>query len=156
MTAKQYLGRVHHLRRQCESLERKIMLLRAKAEGLRAITYDKDKVMASPTNTIEEAVTELVNLEGVYRDYILMYSDAIATLIKQINGMEDQRHVEILTLRYIEERKTPDRYGRWTLSWMDIAKKAHMSYSVATKLHGEALKAFAEKYLQEDEKNEKK
>ena len=149
MTAKQYLGRVHHLRRQCESLERKIMLLRAKAEGLRAITYDKDKVQVSPTNTIEEAVTELVNLESRYKELIIRYSEAITTRIDQIQGLEDPRYAEVLMMRYIEEEPHA-RNGQMTFD--DIAEEMHYSVSRIRFLHGAALQAFAKKYLQDNTK----
>ena len=149
MTAKQYLSRVHQLRRQCESLERKILLLRAKAEGLRGITYDKDKVMTSPTNTIEEAVTELVNLESRYKELIIRYSEAITTRIDQIQGLEDPRYVEVLTLRYIEEEPHA-RNGQLTFD--DIAEEMHYSTKHIRSLHGAALQTFANKYLKDEAK----
>ena len=143
MTAKQYLGRVHHLRRQCESLERKIMLLRTKAEGLRAITYDKDKVQVSPTNTIEEAVTELVNLEMRYHGMIIAYSKTISTCIEQIQAMDDPRHAELLMLRYIEEEP---KATNGQLTFDDIADKMHYSKMQILRLHEQALGAFFNKY----------
>lgn len=149
MTAKQYLSRVHHLRRQCESLERKIMLLRTKAEGLRAITYDKDKVQVSPTNTIEEAVVELTNLEDRYRHLIVAYSEAISTRIEQIQSLPDSRHSEVLMLRYIEEEPNAPG-GRMTFD--DIAEEMHYSRIQIVRLHGQALQAFEERYLKNDTK----
>ena len=144
MTAKQYLSRVHHIRRQCEALERKIMLLRTKAEGLRAITYDKDKVQVSPTNTIEEAVVELMNLEARYKELIIRYSEAITTRIEQIQNLDDPRYAEVLMLRYInEEPKAP----RGQKSFDDIADEMGYKYDHVLHLHGMALKAFTEKYL---------
>ena len=149
MTAKQYLSRVHHLRRQCESLERKILILRTKAEGLRAITYDKDKVQVSPTNTIEEAVTELMHLENVYHDYIVAYSEAITKRIQQIQALPDARLAEVLMMRYIqEEPKAPG--GRMTFD--DIAEEMHYSRIQIVRLHGQALQAFEERYLKDDTK----
>lgn len=149
MTAKQYLGRVHQLRRQCESLERRILLLRAKAEGLRGITYNKDKVQVSPTNTIEEAVTELVNLESRYKELIIRYSEAITTRIEQIQGLDDPRHIEVLTLRYIEEEP---RARNGQLSFDDIADRMHYSTKHIRHLHGAALQTFADKYLNDEAK----
>ena len=143
MTAKQYLGRVHHLRRQCESLERKIMLLRAKAEGLRGITYDKDKVQVSPSNTIEEAVTELVNLESRYKELIIRYSEAITTRIDQIQGLEDPRYAEVLMMRYIEEEP---KATNGQLTFDDIADKMHYSKMQILRLHEQALISFFNKY----------
>ena len=143
MTAKQYLSRVHHLRRQCESLERKIMLLRTKAEGLRAITYDKDKVQVSPTNTIEEAVTELANLETHYHGLIIEYSRTITACIEQIQSMDDPKHSELLMLRYIEEEP---RATNGQLTFDDIADKMHYSKMQILRLHEQALEAFFDKY----------
>lgn len=144
MTAKQYLGRVHQLRRQCESLERRILLLRAKAEGLRGITYDKDRVQVSPSNTIEEAVTELVNLEMRYHGLIVEYSDVISTCIRQIQSLPDPRYVEVLMMRYIdEEPRSLD--GR--KSFDDIADKMGYTYGSIRHLHSDALQEFAKRYL---------
>ena len=144
MTAKQYLGRVHQLRRQCESLERKILLTRAKAEGLRGITYDKDRVMTSPTNNIEEAATELVSLETKYKELIIRYSEAITTRIEQVHGLDDPRYVDVLLLRYIDE---DPKAVRGQKSFDDIAKDMGYKYDHVLHLHGMALKAFTEKYL---------
>ena len=146
MTAKQYLSRVHHLRRQCESLERKILILRTKAEGLRAITYDKDKVQVSPTNTIEEAVVELSNLEDRYRHLIVAYSEAISTRIDQIQSLPDPRHAEVLMLRYIEEEPNAPG-GRMTFD--DIAEEMHYTKRQVLRLHGKALTAFEKRYAED-------
>ena len=152
MTAKQYLGKVHHMRRQCERLERKLQLMWAKAEGLRAMTYDQEKVKTSPTNMLEEAAVEMARIEGRYRSMIEAYARAIDIRTKQIQTLENPIYAEILMMRYIEERDKPDRNGGWQLTLEEIAKDMHYSYDHVARLHGQALQAFQNKYLNDDKK----
>lgn len=143
MTAKQYLNKAHHLRRQCEALERKILLIRTKAEGLRAVTYNKDKIQTSPSNVLEEAVLELDNLEKRYREMVRVYSGAIEARIQQIQSLSDPRHAEVLMLRYIvEEPAAPG--GQMTFD--DIADTMHYAKITVVRIHGRALQEFTEKY----------
>ena len=152
MTAKQYLGKVHHMRRQCERLERKLQLMWTKAEGLRAMTYDHEKVKTSPTNMLEEAAVEMARIEGRYRSMIEAYARAIDLRTKQIQALENPTYAEILMMRYIEERDRPDRNGGWQLTLEEIAKDMHYSYDHVARLHGKALQAFQNKYLNDDKK----
>ena len=152
MTAKQYLGKVHHMRRQCERLERKLQLMWTKAEGLRAMTYDQEKVKTSPTNMLEEAAVEMARIEGRYRSMIEAYARAIDIRTKQIQTLENPIYAEILMMRYIEERDQPDRNGGWQLTLEEIAKDMHYSYDHVARLHGQALQAFQNKYLNDDKK----
>lgn len=154
MTAKHYLMKVHTLRKQCESLERKFMLVRSKAEGIKGISYDKDRVQTSPTNTLEEAAVELVSIEERYKDLIHEYNTAIVIRVQQIQAMENPTYAEVLTLRYIEDRPK-EKDGSWQLTLDEIADRMGYSYVHVARLHGEALQAFEKqysKYLEDDKK----
>ena len=142
MTAKQYLSKAHHLHRQCESLEHKLIMLRSKAEGLDAVRYDADKVKATPANSMENALAELVDVEMRYKNLIVKYNRAIITISKQIQNMTNQTYAEILRLRYLEE----DKDGR-QLTLAEISKEMGYSIGRAEHLHGEALKAFEKQYF---------
>ena len=141
--AKTYLNKAHHLRRQCEALERKILLIRTKAEGLRAVTYNKDKIQISPTNVLEDAVLELDHLEKRYRRMITKYTTEIETRIQQIESLPDPRQVEVLMLRYIyDEPAAPG--GQMTFD--DIADTMHYAKITVLRIHGQALQEFSQRY----------
>lgn len=145
MTAKQYLEKVHYLRKRCDSIDRRLRFLRARAEGMRGISYDADRVQTSPGNSLEAAVVDMVQIETEYRDLIAEYAAAVATRSKQITAMADARYAEILWLRYIE---TTDRGRQMTLD--DIAEEMGYSKSHIARLHGAALQAFAKAYGKDD------
>ena len=142
MKPKTYLSEIHRLRRMAQRLERKIETLRHRAEGLKGITYDKDRVQTSPANAIEEAVTELVDVEAKFAEVSHRYSEAVRIRTDQILDMEDARYAELLFLRYVDDGKT----GKGnTLD--DVAELMHYSPSWVKKAHGRALQIFGNKYL---------
>ena len=143
MTAKQYLSQVHALRRQIEALEEQIEFLTTKAAGVKGITYDGDRVDASPENTLEATVIELAEITNRFNRRVLKYSRLVLKITEQINGMENADHVELLTLRYLQ---TDKRGKRMTLD--RIARKMNRSPDRIWHMHGEALAAFEKKYLQ--------
>lgn len=75
--AKQFLFKVAYLPMEIESLMLEIEVMRARAEGLGAIRYDKDRVQTSPQDTM---------------------SDAVIRLIEFVDGLE-HKHVELVEQR---------------------------------------------------------
>lgn len=145
MTAKQYLEKVHYLRKRCDSIDRRLRFLRARAEGMRGISYDRDRVQTSPHNQLEAAVVDMVAIETKYAALLAEYTEAVEIRAKQITSMDDARYAEILWLRYIE---TTDHGRPMTLD--DIADEMGYSVSHVTRLHGAALQAFAREYGKDD------
>ena len=143
MTAKQYLSQVHAIRRQIEALEEQIEFMTTKAAGVKGITYDVDRVDASPENTLEATVIELAEITNRFNRRVLKYSRLVLKITEQINGMDNADHVELLTLRYLQ---TDKRGKRMTLD--RIARKMNRSPDRIWHMHGEALAAFEKKYLQ--------
>lgn len=77
INAKKFLFHVAYLPMQIESIMLEIEVMRAKAEGLGAIRYDKDRVQTSPQDTM---------------------SDAVIKLIEFVDGLEE-KHVELVEQR---------------------------------------------------------
>lgn len=140
MTAKQYLMEVHKLRRRIASLELQQEELRTKAEGLKAIVYDRDKVQTSVANRFDSIMTELVTVQEEYARTIAECYAAIAMREKKISALSQQGYIDVLRLRYIEQDK-----GR-QLTLAQIAKRMGYSFDRARHLHGEALREYGRRY----------
>ena len=149
MKPKTYLSEIHRLKRMTQRLEHKIETLRNRAEGLKGITYDKDKVQTSPANAIEEAVVELVDLETRLVEVSHRYAEAARIRTDQILDMDDPRYAELLFLRYVDDGK--DGKGN-TLA--DVADMMNYSLDWTFRLHGMALQAFGNKYLKPDKQKQ--
>lgn len=142
MTAKEYLLQIRTLRRRCESLENQLQELRTQAEGVKAITYDKDRVQTSPDNRMEILMLRIVDIESKYVKTLANCHAAIQIREKQIAGLDNQLFAEVLTLRYIDNR-----------SFDDMARIIQQKYpgkvyrnDYIRHVHGWALKAFENKY----------
>jgi len=149
MKPKTYLSEIHRLKRMTLRLESKIEALRHRAEGLKGITYDKDKVQASPENTMEEALAELVDLEQRLVEVSHKYAETARIRTEQILSMDDARYAELLFLRYVDDGK--DGKGN-TLA--DVADMMNYSLDWTFRLHGMALQAFGNKYLKPDKQKQ--
>lgn len=145
MTAKEYLSEIQKLRRQIGHIENKLTELRAKAEGVKAITYDDDRVKTSTENRAEDALVKLIDLEERYEDTIREYHDAIQIREEQIRTMKKPEHVELLMLRYVED----DGSGR-QLTFDQIADRMGYSRDHVNKMHGGALNEFERTFLKDD------
>lgn len=134
MTAKEYLLEIHKSRRILHTLEQRAEELRTQAEGLKAIAYDKDKVQVSPSNTMEEVIIKLVEVEEEYGRQVLKYHEAVLIRIRQIEALSAQS-AELLTLRYIDG-----------LSLWKVSKRMHLSFDRVRHLHGIALEEFRKRW----------
>lgn len=142
MTAKEYLLQVRRASIAKKHCEERLDELRAQAGGLRAITYDKDKVQVSPSDTLLEAIVRLTEIEVEYGRRIVKYERTKAYISAQIDAMDDPVHTMLLTLRYVKE--TPR--GRM-IPLRTIADIMGYDYERLRHLHGEALEAFRKQYL---------
>ena len=135
MTAKQYLIEINKYHRICLSLQDQIEDLRHQIGGLRAITYDKDRVQVSPSNKMEELVPKLIKLEERYTRNLIKYKAEVLKRTKQIAELPNPLHVTVLTLRYCQNKR-----------WEEIAAETGYTFRHITRVHGDALQAFARKY----------
>ena len=142
MTAKQYLMEVHKLRRRISSLELQQEELRTKAEGLKAIVYDKDKVQTSVANRFDTIMTELVTVQEEYARTIAECYAAIAMREKKISALQP-RYAEVLMWRYVKQHEKDGRM----YYFREIAKKMNYSEVQIKRVHSQALAAFESRWM---------
>lgn len=142
MTAKEYLTDIRRQRLHCLSLAERLEEIENQVLGLKAITYDKDRVQVSPSNKMEELYVKLDSISEKFARSMIKYQTAVQKAERQIGDMPKETHREILTLRYLRD----DDYGR-QFTFEQIACIMHKSYEWVCHLHGYALKEFERMYL---------
>lgn len=141
MTAKQYLSEVIKLKKKAQSLAQKEEDLRTKAEGLRAIAYDKDKVQVSTSDRMPEVIAEMVEVQAEIGETIAECYRQIKEREDRIGALKSIRQIEVLRWRYLE-----DKEGR-QYTFEEIAEKMHVSdRTVVFRMHKRAIKAFEAKW----------
>lgn len=141
MTAKEYLLEIQKFKRTADALGEKAEALRTEMEGLKAITYDRDRVQVSPTNRVEELMPRLVELEEKYGEALYCYHERILASTEIINSLQSKLQARLLILRYFEDR-----------SWEQITKELNpdrdkpYAYEHVIRLHGKALVNFSKKF----------
>lgn len=141
MTAKDYLMEIRTLRRTVRTLEQQAEDLRTRAEGLKALRYDKDKVQVSLTNQLERILPRLIEADAKYAEALIECKAEELKRTQQIKQLGRADYSEVLRLRYIEEGE----HGR-QLSLEEIAVRTNRSFDRIRHLHGEALQYFDRKY----------
>lgn len=135
MTAKEYLSKIQTYRQMMEAYLLRIEELYHEATGIKAIVYDKDRVQVSPENRFEQMMVRIDAEVEKWAKARLRYEDEVRKRTEQIAEMENSLHVRVLTLRYIEGKR-----------WEEIACIIGYSFRHVTRLHGQALNAFARQY----------
>ena len=140
MTAKEYLSQVIKLKKKAESLTRKEEELRSRAEGLKAIVYDKDKVQVSAIDKMPDAIAELIETQVKLATTIAACYQYIARCEEMIGQLHSVKQAEVLRWRYIEDNAGRQYYFSEIAEKMDI-----QDTSTVIKLHKRALKSFQKK-----------
>lgn len=140
MTAKEYLSQVIKLKKKAESLTRKEEELRSRAEGLKAIVYDKDKVQVSAIDQMPDAIAELIETQVKLATTIASCYQYIARCENMISQIHSVKQAEVLRWRYIEDNAGRQYYFSEIAEKMDI-----QDTSTVIKLHKRALKSFQKK-----------
>lgn len=141
MTAKDYLMEIQKCKRTADDLDARAEVLRTQMAGLKAITYDKDRVQVSPSNKMEELIALLVDIEERYADALIKYHHKIIVCTEQVNSLKSRLQSRLLVLRYFNDE-----------SWEQIAQDLNpgrarpYSYEYIIRLHGKALKNFSKKF----------
>lgn len=141
MNPKQYLAKISIYRRTLRRIEMHIEELYARASGVKAVTYDGDKVQSSPENRLEKVMAEIDNEKRQWNKLHAKYERELRKRVDMIARLDHADHVEILMLRYVET----DAAGR-SLTFRRIADRMHLSEDRVKHLHGEALQAFGRRY----------
>ena len=136
MNAKEYLEQIESLDIKIKQKEEQLECLRETAGGAAAIRYDKENVQVScVTDIVERNVIKLVELEEQIFTEKVRLESIKNTIIEQIQGLEDNRYIQILYLRYVK-----------MLKFMEISKQTDYDYDYVRVLHGEALGYFEMRY----------
>lgn len=141
MTAKEYLLEIQKCKRTADLLDERAEALRTKMEGLKAITYDKDRVQVSPSNKMEELIPLLVEIEERYAEALIKYHRRILVCMEQVDSLQSSLQSRLLVLRYFNDE-----------SWEQIAQDLNpdreqpYSYEYVIRLHGKALQNFSKKF----------
>lgn len=135
MTAKQYLNQAIFLRNMIRRTENQLEEIRARAEGVGAIRYDKISVQSSPKNALETFVIQMEKAERKQLELIGEYYSTYATIQAQISSVEPEIYRQVLSLRYLDGMRL-DR----------ISDMLDYSDSYIRHIHGRALQAFDRKF----------
>lgn len=140
MKAKEYLSEIRTHQQLIRALEQKAEELRTQAEGMKAITYDKDKVQVSPESRMEDLVVRLVEIEERIGAELVKYYEALDVRLRQIRELPPDC-AEILIQRYVMTGPKGE-----PLTWEQIAVNIARSFSYVTHMHGIALQAFSKRF----------
>ena len=136
MSAKEYLGEIRRLTAVIDSYQRSIDILRSDIEGIRGISYDKDRVQSTASDsTILNQIIRLEELAGKMGDVMIERAKKRAEITSQITLMPNRNYMQILFKRYVEFKK-----------FELIAVEMGYSYDYVRELHGQALDEFGKKY----------
>ena len=138
LDARNYLRQIHRLETRISMRQRQIKDLRRSMAYLHSVDYSADRVQTSPSGAgFTTDAIRLADMELDIERKIAACEKLRETIISQIDGMDDQRYVDVLSRVYIHR-----------MDLMDIAAEMNYDYYWCCHLHGEALKAFERQYPQ--------
>ena len=135
MTAKEYLDHIKRCYQTMQALYDRLVEVRTKIEGLKAITYDRERVQVSPSNKTEELIAQLVDTEDKLSKEVREHFDEVVEATKRIYSLDNERQIQVLEMRYIKGMR-----------WQVIADELNIEYRSATRMHKKALRNFERKY----------
>lgn len=142
MTAKKYLSQIQWYRENLAEIEQHLDELYTKAQGIKAQTYDQDRVQVSSRNLFEEAMIELDAAAAEWARMQVEYQKALRLRIEQIGGIEKPLHAELLQLMYVDGLSL-----RMATAKIQIAHPDRVyGENYMRQVHGWALDAFDKKY----------
>lgn len=135
MTAKEYLLQLDTLRDEIESTNLALEKIFTEASGIKAITYDKDRVQVSPSNYAENFMVKLAELGDEYAQMQMKYKLERDKRIAMINGLPKKEHRKVLRKRYVDGKR-----------FEEIAVECPFSYRHVKRLHKQGLQTFEKMY----------
>lgn len=103
--------------------------------------YSADRVQSAPVDSLSQNVGRMLDIEKSIRQKLMAYIEMKTRIVDEIQQLEDERYIEILYKRYVEYK-----------SITAVAYEMGYEYTWICHLHGEALKAFGDKYLKNTNK----
>lgn len=135
MTAKLYLKRIKILDMMINHRLKQAEDIRDKAFTVSAIDTTKERIQSSPSADGNKYIERYVDLMNEIDDLIDRYVDSKNIVINQIHNLDNEKHSEVLYLRYVEY-----------LLFNEIAVRMHYTKDYIWKLHREALNEFEKQY----------
>jgi len=140
MEAKEYLAQIRLLDIRIQQKQQEYNNLRL-ITSIKGVDYSQERVQVSPENKMCKMVTEYIDMQDKINASISHLMALKNTIIIQIQGLSNIKHVELLYKKYAEYK---------TLKL--ISKEMVYSYDYTRELHRCALQEFQEKILQSSHK----
>lgn len=134
--AKSYLMQIRWIDDDIKREEEEIIKLTAMAEGLRAITYDRDKVQTSGNDCNTDTIIKLLEYKAKIEADSLELIELRSIIRNQIAAMQDPIYKQILFRYYMDGQR-----------FETIASDLNYSYQYIINAHGRALQAFEKLYM---------
>ena len=135
MDTKQYLQQISRLDRMIQNKLAEISQLRELAMSVSAVK-NEERVQTTPNfDKIGTAYCKIEEMEEKLDKLIDEFVDKKNLIISQIDKIENETYYEILFARYIEKK-----------TFEKIADEMNYSFRNTTRLHGQALREFENKF----------
>ncbi len=138
MTAREYLGQLWELDRKIQQCMRQVEELKQAATGISAMTAGERVQTSGKSDRISSMVGQYVDLQQRIEAMIAQYMEKKTEILGQILDVKDDRHEEILFMRYVQGK-----------SFDTIADELGYTYKWISHLHSQALKEFENTFLQQ-------
>ena len=136
MTAKEHLRQIGVLDAKINRRQKQVDELKALATSTGSLTPG-DKMQSSPSGDKRSGIViKWVDMEYEIIDMINELIDLKNQIIGEIHQLDDQRYIQILEMRYIDQE-----------TFEQIAVTMHMDIRHIFRLHGYALQEFTQKVL---------
>ena len=130
MTAKEYLRSIKYLDNAINAKQAELDRLRHDAETIKGISYDGDKILCSPTDSMK-IVDKIIELSNEINHEIDKLVDLKSEAHSKIEKVCNRKFISLLTDIYING-----------YTFEQVAEKMNISYSTICRYHGQALQVF--------------
>lgn len=134
MTAKEYLQQIRVLDTKIKQKQEQYKRLEELASSPGGIRYDKAVTQVSKTgDRLERLVLQYIQLGKEIEEELLKFETTKQTIINQIQGLNEDRYMNVLFKRYVEYK-----------SYKSIAVEMMCSIENVYVIHRKALNAFSQ------------
>lgn len=137
MKAKEYLQQLQRLDTVINQKINELGDLRLKSQSTGSIDYSKERVQTSPSGDAPfvKLIGRIIELEEEINAEIDASVDEKHKIINQIQGLKNNKYIEILYKHYVEFKRLEV-----------VAVEMNFTYQYVVELHGYALKDFQTTY----------
>lgn len=137
MTAKEYLQQLYKADTIINQKLKEKDDLHRMSTNIGGLDYTKEKIQtSSPENApYETMIQKMIDIEGKIYSEVNYFLEKKHLIINQIQGLKNEKHINVLYLRYVEFK-----------NFENIAVEMGLSYQYMLELHGYALQEFEKTY----------